>query len=188
MRRTLQSTYLPLPVAMALSRKPTKHLPHLLPALARRVRHVAQLEPVELAGSTDRIRTHLVPPEPVPDLQPTRQPHRLAHQVHRIAGRPPHAARRHGLRSRHMERPIHGQNVWRHDLVIEQRAVERAVHPVVNVVCIYSISAVPMCSQAIHHPHMTLGSAVFDSESHVPSFIGALRAIIFVARLNARDT
>ena len=121
---------------------PTKHLPRFLPAPARRVHHVAQLEPVELARCTDRIRTHLVPPEPVPDLQPGRQHHRLAHLIQRVARRPPHAARRHGLRSRYMERAIHRKNMWRHHLMIKHNAVKGSVHPVVDVVCFYTMSII----------------------------------------------
>lgn len=80
-------------MAVALCRKAAQRLPRLLPALARGVDNIAQLESVEPARSTDRVCPHVTEPQPVADLQRTGQLNGRAYSIDGVTCRAPDAAR-----------------------------------------------------------------------------------------------
>ena len=102
---------------------------------SRRVGHMADLEPVELTGRAQCVRSHVIKTKPISYPERSRQQRHWAHAINRIAGGPPDAARVQRLGRRDVERPVEGQDVWVHLLMIEQDAVEGTVHAVIDVVC-----------------------------------------------------
>ena len=90
---TLVPTCMSNLVAVAVYCIAAQRFPRLLSALAGGVDNIAQLKSVEPARSTDRIRPHVVEPQPVTDLQRTRQLNRGAHAIYGVACRSPDAAR-----------------------------------------------------------------------------------------------
>ena len=119
---------------------------------------VADLEAIELACSPDRICAHVVESKPIPDLEGSRKHGLGRYTVDGIAGRSPYAAHMGGLRSRNVEGPVHGENVWVDDLVVEEDAIECSVDPIVDVICDHnpSIKDCPL-RQGAEDLHITFG-------------------------------
>jgi hypothetical protein len=104
---------------------------------SRGVDHVAELEPVELARRANRICPHVIKAEPVPDPKRARQCRLGRDTINGIAGRAPHTAENLGFGGRDMKRSVERQYIWMNDLMIEEDAVERPIHPIIDVVCEY---------------------------------------------------
>lgn len=102
---------------------------------SRCVDHVAELEPVELARCANRIGSHVIKPEPIPDPEPTRQTGIGRDTINRVAGWAPDTAEHLGLGGGDMKRSVERQHIWVNDLMIEEDTVESAVHSIIDVVC-----------------------------------------------------
>lgn len=74
--------------------QPTQGLPDFYRVLsdAGRVNNLDRLEPVELARGTDGVGAHILPSEPVVNLEVGRELGDGGHAVDRVAGRAPDAA------------------------------------------------------------------------------------------------
>jgi hypothetical protein len=89
---------------LSMLRKPSKRLPHLRSIHpTSSINHLAHLEPVKLTRSAHGVRSHVVKPKPVPNLQRTRQSHCRTYAVDRVTSRAPHTARMLGLQRCNVE-------------------------------------------------------------------------------------
>lgn len=111
------------------------HFQRRRPKSPRRIYNATDREPIELTRGTHGVRSHPVEAQPIADAQRAWQLGRRAHAVDRVARRAPHAAVRDGLRASDMERAAHRQYVWVDSLMVEENTVERAVYPIVDVIC-----------------------------------------------------
>jgi len=103
-------------------------------SITRRVYHLADRKSVELARSAYGVRAHVIECQPVTDTQSIRKHGHRANTVDGIACWTPYAAGSKALRRREVERASHIQNVWMNLLMVEQDAIERSVHTIIDVV------------------------------------------------------
>lgn len=120
-------------------RKLLQNLSHLAPPTTG-IHNLANFEPVEATGSAHRICAHIIESEPIAYLQGGRQRRLGRDTVNAVAGRAPDGRKMLRLRGRDVEGVAHRQDIWVDDLVVEEDAVERAVHPIVDVVYAQLIS------------------------------------------------
>lgn len=105
-----------------------------------RVPDLGPPEAIELARGADRVGAHVLPQEPVTDLETLGwQPRAGCDEVDRVARRSPNGARLElalkPCRYLVVECVAEGKYSRMHDLVVEQDAVERAVDAVVDIIC-----------------------------------------------------